>query len=370
MRQTKARNHRGGLFFGGRWVHSCPAPKGTTRIEEFVLYAPQRLGKIAMVEPSAITGIVSLQSENDEPMQKIAWKAIDIRSQVYRERRQRFYIRFDNKIDASTVLYGNLRISFTGTLSELKNIKFFFPWGKQRSDNVKIDRHTFLDVNFELNLAGLHFQDTASETKQLMRAGVLPNHAIVTQLTEELNNAGVYLKRVIENPARTSKAGAHITNRYWDMAGRYYDGVYPIDFHLVLTGEEAYGKPSESKVQVDVSVQGVVASDDMRAKVAYLRDRLSALTENTLDNLPAAPADSSPVKEANFSDVELEQTIPSQAGRQKTSQQPTASSEVSRLLEMLAKLDEALIEGRISESRYDEMQKRYKSQLIQLGHTF
>ena len=47
------------------------------------------------------------------------------------------------------------------------------------------------------------------------------------------------LKRVIENPPQTGKR-ADVVNRYWDIAGRRYNRVYPCEFHLILTGEEVH----------------------------------------------------------------------------------------------------------------------------------
>lgn len=340
---------------------------GTIRIEELILYAPQRLSKIAMVQPSAVTGTHLNNHNKSEPMQSITWKDVGIQSNARRECRQRFYIRFENKIEPTTIFQGKLRVFFSGTLSELDGINFFYPWGQKRSDEVAIRRQTFLDVNFQLDLAGLRFQEIASESTQLLREGVLPTHAIVTKLTDDLNNAGVYVKRVIENPARTSKAGAHITNRYWDMAGRYYEGVYPIDFHLVMTGEEVYARAKESKVQVDITVQGVVTNDEMRGKVAHLLAQLSAITENTLDTLPAAQENA--IATEVHSDLEPELQTQLNSLYSTKSEDLKTSKQISHLVEMLQKLDEALIEGRISENRYDEMKTQYNNHLSELGYT-
>ncbi|MBN2396481.1 MAG: hypothetical protein JXC36_08495 [Candidatus Atribacteria bacterium] len=341
---------------------------GKIRIEEFILYAPRRLSKISLIQPSAVTSAVAPQSEDEEPLQKIVWKGIDIRSEGIREQRYRFYLRFENKIEPTTIFHGSLKLSFTGTLSDFKEMKFFYPWGKERIDNFNFQRLTYLDVKYELNLGGLRFQEQALETTQLERKGVIPDHAMVTQLTEDLNNSGFYLKRVIENPARTSKAGAHITNRFWDIAGRYYEGVYPIDFHLVLTGEEAYGKRNESRVQVDVSVQGIVSNKEMKKKVVQLRDQLSAITENTIDTLPEISTEISLQNELNQLDFQDHvNKFPESIDEKET--EKLSSSEVRSLLDMLKKLDEALIEGHINEVKYEEIQKRYKKQLKKLGYS-
>lgn len=341
---------------------------GNIRIEEFVLYAPHRLSKVAMVEPSAVTENVPNKDDESEHELSVIWKGVNIHSGNRRERRQRFFIRFENRIEPTTSFRGRLRVCFEGTLSQLAEVKFFFPWGQKRPEHMAIQQQTYFDVDFELNLGGLRFQEMVSETVQLTHEGVLPNHTIVTRLTDNLNKADFYVKRVIENPARTSKAGAHITNRYWDIAGRCYQGVYPIDFHLVLTGEEAYGSASDSKVQVDITVQGIITNDEMREKISQLRDQLSAITENTLASIPPMPV-RSVATEVPVTDQRIANRLIFRAGPSAPSNDPTTSDRVSRLMDRLEKLDEALINGRISEERYDDMRKRVENQLAELGKT-
>jgi len=339
---------------------------GIIRVEKLTLYAPQRLSKVAMIQPSAVIAVVTGDDPNAEHQQEITWKDVSIKSNQRRECRQTFYVRFENKIEPSTQFRGKLTLSLSDTLSTLDHINFYYAWGQKRAENITLQKKTYLYLDFELNLNGLRFQEMASDSAQLVRVGVVPNHAIIAKLTDDLNDAGVYVKRVIENPARTSKEGAHITNRYWDIAGRYYEGVYPIDFHLVMTGEDAHGRPADSKVQVDVTVQGVVTDEEMRRKVTYLLARLTAITENTIDSLPTAPS--------RGADLVVDPDAPSPPPDKQplpffVAEDFDSSAQVTHVLTMLHKLDEALIEGRISEGRYNEMQVRYNDQLAELGHT-
>ena len=58
---------------------------------------------------------------------------------------------------------------------------------------------------------------------------VIPNDDTVIRLTNVLSEQGYYIKRIIENPRRSGPR-ANLIRRYWDIAGRHYSGVYPIDF--------------------------------------------------------------------------------------------------------------------------------------------
>jgi len=319
----------------------------SAHIDQFVLYAPHDLGG-AIMQPTGV------QATPDSGLE-ITWKDIALDSTAKRIRRESFYVRFKNKIEATTVLRGQLRMHFTDTLSKFNGVKLFYPWGRKRPNRPKVTfkQQTKVVVDFELHMNKLRVQEMMVEPESVSFKNMVPNYAIVTNLTQGINDADIYVKRVIENRPRTSKVGAHITNRYWEIAGRQYDGVYPIDFHLVLTGEEVHTRISDSKMQVDITVQALVTHDDeMREKVTSLLQTLKVIIEETLDELPSAVDISS----------EIEQPRPPI--------ESATSEQIAPLLELLKKADEAFLEGRISTERYDDMRHRFKKQLSEIGYSF
>jgi hypothetical protein len=337
------------------------------RIEELTLRAPQSLGKVELVEPAALVGAAAEASEAEEVTytQAITWKGVSAAPGERRGRRKSFYVRFENAIEPTTVLNGRLRVRFDGALSGLEGVALFYPLGNKRQ-GVSVQQHTYVDVDFNLDLGGLRFQEMAALEKRIVREEVVPDHHMVTALTSALSADDFYVKRVIENPPRTSKAGAHITNRYWDVAGRFYDGVYPLDFHLVLTGEEVYGgtaRPYAGKTQMDVTVQGAVTDEEMRGQVAYLRDRLVEIINGTLDELPRTLTEMLPPMTEERIVVEEEETTAAPV----TPMQPLAIDRVAVLHARLDKLDDALLDGRICEARYEEMRARIEQKLAELA---
>jgi hypothetical protein len=347
-------------------VNDLPVLAELARVEELTLHAPQSLGKIEIVEPSAIVGSIAEAGEGDEVSytQAITWKGVTLTTGERHSRRKSFYIRFENTVEPTTVLKGRLRVRFDGTLSGLDNVALFYPLGNER-ERASVQRHTYVDVDFSLDLGGLRFQEMASAEERIIREGVVPDHCVITTLTGAISAEDFYVKRVIENPPRTSKAGAHITNRYWDIAGRFYDGVYPIDFHLVLTGEEVYGgadRPHTGGMQVDVSVQGTVTDQEMRDQVDYLRDRLVAIINGTLDELPDMLVETSSLVEEVLVTEEEEETPAAPIAPV----QPSLTERVAVLRARLDKLDDALLQARISEERYEEMRARIEQELAEL----
>ena len=69
---------------------------------------------------------------------------------------------------------------------------------------------------------------------------LIPDDEAVIALTNAMSEEGYYVKHVIENPPRSGRR-ANELQRYWDIKGRRYVGVYPVEFHIILTGEEVHG---------------------------------------------------------------------------------------------------------------------------------
>jgi hypothetical protein len=99
---------------------------------------------------------------------------------------------------------------------------------------------------------------------------------------------------VIENPPRSGRR-ADLVQRYWDIAGRRYEGVYPIDFHIILTGEEVYSgeiRPERGTTKVRIVVKGAFTDDEMDTRIGDEWKRLRELALETLghpDSAASAP---------------------------------------------------------------------------------
>jgi hypothetical protein len=81
---------------------------------------------------------------------------------------------------------------------------------------------------------------------------------------------------VTENPPR-SGGRADVMHRFWNIAGRSYEGVHPVDFHLIVTGEEIHKgdvRPESGNMKIRLSVTGAYTDDEMRDRVDNTLTRL------------------------------------------------------------------------------------------------
>ncbi len=57
-------------------------------------------------------------------------------------------------------------------------------------------------------------------------------------LVQQLADQRYLVKSVVEHPSRPGR-GVGLQYRVWDVTGRRYRGVYPIDFRITVAGDEA-----------------------------------------------------------------------------------------------------------------------------------
>lgn len=215
----------------------------------------------------------------------LTWKKISFKRGSDRDT-VRLTVGFSERIDLDHELTGRIEARFAGAVSGLTRTVVY------RTDGGPVTRLdgtekpvTVADVGFTLSLAGLRYQEQRaipdrSRAEDVGRRetetfpGVVPDHRTVALLTNNLADEGYSIIRVQENPAQSSpRPGA--VNRLWDLAGRYYEGVYPIEFHLQLGGEETHkGQEVSGSTAVTLTVHGSYANDEMELRIVEEWTRL------------------------------------------------------------------------------------------------
>jgi hypothetical protein len=203
-------------------------------------------------------------------------------------------IRFRGKVDPQDEVSGRLTATMRGTLSGVTGVALFNSLGGRRRYAGAASIKTRVDVNFMLSLASIRYQgmrvvpdrtvEDSDRDSYVDEFPVIPGDETVIALTNAMSEEGFYVKRVIENPPRSGRR-ADLVQRYWDIAGRRYEGVYPIDFHIILTGEEVHSggiRPESGTTKVRIVVKGAHTDDEMEARIGDEWKRLHDLTLETL----------------------------------------------------------------------------------------
>jgi hypothetical protein len=202
--------------------------------------------------------------------------------------------------------------------------------------------------------------------------GVIPDFMTVIELTNAMSEDGYYVKRIVEN--QPSSAGrANLLNRYWDIAGRRYDGVFPIDFHLTLTGEEEYAGGIRARAgnsSAQLTVNGSYVTKEMREKIEQEWDTLYDRLDRKLKERATQAISAVPEQRLGSPQVEP-RPAPSPAAPaappEPTSAAHDISDRIAALRKQLDAMRTAFLEGRMSEPTYREMKAEVEAELAALA---
>jgi hypothetical protein len=342
-------------------------------VESLELRVPVEWGNVESATQGALIGTQG-KEEGDQVLRPIEWLKLRPSDEDRQQQRLQFVVRFEEQIDMSHTICGRLDVVLKGALSGFERVSLYGPLGTRRAYSPAVNVKTHVVLDFELSLASIRYQDLRFVPDRKVAGdhernessefpAVIPSDETVIKLTNALSNQGYYVKLVIENPPR-SGARANVVQRYWDIAGRHYDGVYPIDFRIVLTGEEIHrgGIHAESgSTRTTMTVHGSYANDNMRDSVEREWESLHRLIDETLR--PLSCTAQSVARPERSADRHATASRPDAVGGEGGTGPYLARRDPVRLLQRLGLLDEALLHGRISEERYWEMRERAEREL-------
>lgn len=357
-------------------------------VERLRLRVPFDWGNVeqaSWASSTQVARVVNIGTEQDDAgttWRIIEWTKARVSEPENRRRRLTVALRFKNKVNLGDTIFGSLELVFRGTFSGLTGVDLIHPLGGLRTDVRETEIATRIGADFELSLLHVRYQDihkvpdrTGEDPRSRKKhfVGVIPDGDTIIQLTNAISaDDGYYVKRVIENPPRNSGT-ENTVNRAWDIAGRHYDKVYPVDFQITVTGQEIHLgdiRASDGYTDVELSVNGTYANPVMKARIGDQWDALFNCVVEVMDVIQKENAEARaherviPVEDearnseyrqwqatTDVHDVDEDQgptrqqaTIPSQA-------QPPNASRLDKLLDLL-------IAGKISAEQFRDLNSR------------
>lgn len=191
---------------------------------------------------------------------------------------------FKNTITPDTRLTGTLQLRIPALLSGLDRVEYIsslgFPVSEKRSagDPLEFHRFTELTLHFDLALNKLPLSKAHVVTRELpvekenqnqpYRAfyPVEPSPArvqaflkVLSQAPATVGDSYIYIRSVVQDPKRVTETPSAENTWYWDITGNRFTEVMPVDFHIVIYGDE--GSRTNCRTYIDVSVKGHLCED-------------------------------------------------------------------------------------------------------------
>jgi hypothetical protein len=221
---------------------------------------------------------------------ELEWRHLLLDGRERETRHLTIAIQFEEQVTASDDLSGHLAGIMKGTLSGADGVRMYNALGAPRAIPGGASVRTRVEADFTLSLASIRYQavrvfpDHTDTGSSAVESDVIPGDETMIALTNALSEEGFYVKRVTENPPRGG-GRPEVVHRVWDIVGRSYQGVYPVDFHLVLTGDEVHRgdvRPDSGSTKIQIVVQGAYTDDEMYKQVENTWTQLRAVTWEAL----------------------------------------------------------------------------------------
>lgn len=264
-------------------------------IESLELQFPVGWGKVEWASHGM--PVISTAGAGGQPSRQITWKHLVPSAAEASGRRMTLKVEFEDEILARDSVSGSIVAVMKGSLSGISGLRMYSALGELRTSVGTTRVRTRISADFSLSLANIMYQSlrvfpdrsAAEETPgaEVIDAQVIPGDDMIITLTNALGDAEFYVKRIAENPPR-SGGKSDVMHRSWDIAGRRYDGVYPVDFHMEISGEERHEgdvRPASGHTKVRISVQGAYVDDEMRIIVDDVWASLREVTSRVLKGL-------------------------------------------------------------------------------------
>lgn len=170
-------------------------------------------------------------------------------------------------------LAGTVEATFDGLLSGVTGVGVFLPGGGARHNGPVTTTQTTAAVTFDASLRSIRYQDERvvpdenhpddvadSRNQTYEFPEVVPDYRTVTELTNAISADNYYVKTVVEHSPHRDDGRSGVVKRVWDVTGRRYIGLFPIDFNINLRGDEASTAGGSSGTTVaQVTVKGAYA---------------------------------------------------------------------------------------------------------------
>lgn len=317
------------------------------RVELLDINVPNELGRIVSTDPAGFieqradkkaTGVFwknfpwryndGLTPENENKSSENESKAMEEGVYVLP-----FNFSVDKDIDAKgdTVLHGKLRLRLKGLYSGISGATFYSALGKKLHSHKDVSLGTNIDIHFDLSLAALLTPKVHILKKEIYDNDISPDYLTVGNIIRQLNENEIVVGHVTESAPHTGRGGLKVLYRRWDISGHYFEGLWPLKFNLTITGQQSAMIPGalpSGHTKIEVTVRSNYHEDAMQQIIENFFMNLLDHVKSALAHLNCSPSSD---EHANPSDTPDEK---------------------------LQKLDEALLNGRISEEVYKEIKSR------------
>lgn len=274
----------------GSWQ---PAEDAVSTIELVELEIPQDWGDIES-GPRMLVSETQESATSGQVVRRVQWRHWELSEAQRTRRASPFWIRFRDSIARERVLRGRVVMAFNRGFSGVTGATWYQPTGRRsgRSPGGSGAQRTLVELRvtteFEFSLNALSYNgvgtnDATSVPRVDLFSGVVPDGRTVIRLTNALAGQYPFYRKLEQRPGLA--AGGEII-RAWDITGRVYrEGVVPVDWHLIVSGQESVGSAQTAQgsfTRTELTVSSRVRTPETEPHLEACRGEISSRIRSAL----------------------------------------------------------------------------------------
>jgi hypothetical protein len=188
-----------------------------------------------------------------------------------------FKIWFDRKISPDAKVTGKMVLRVPGLASGIQSIEYYSALGnhaRRNSKEVPQELLTYIHVDFEIALAKTLLSNFASLPCTEIKESGAPTpkrlQHILNCFHSSTTDGPILIYRVVESQPQLGDEKSDAGRWHWQLFGKRYHQVTPIDFHILIYGHGGQGY--KDRIQVETTVMANI--DDETAGQAQQTKRI------------------------------------------------------------------------------------------------
>jgi hypothetical protein len=193
-----------------------------------------------------------------------------------------FQISFSREIPEEARIEGHMLVRVPSLVSGVQSVQYYSALGQRAAtDNLQQELLTYIDVNFDIALARTPLPSFVAAPCTTLEERGAPTPMRLNQILNCFNATGerIFINRVVESQPQLGNENAQAGRWHWQLFGRRYCGIIPIDFHTVIY--EAGDPGKNATTRIETSVMGTVDNVTV-GEIEKTRDKVESILRGAL----------------------------------------------------------------------------------------
>lgn len=201
----------------------------------------------------------------------------------------RYSVRFDQPIPTGTRVTGIASVVFQDSIAGFSGMSWFDPMGRPLTTTSGLGSVSVIELEFDFDLDAIPYEANFVQLeKQLdltpeLLSEVRPDHRTAIEISHKLTEGSFYIFDIAESIFTPSDRSAE-QNRIWEIRGRYFLNVAPLDFQIKVEGADLRRRIeslSEVSRLAEVTLAGQAVYDS-KETLAEFENSLRTVEELTI----------------------------------------------------------------------------------------